>query len=132
MSGKRTAMSALIPATALWTVIMTLPLVLWYVDSAYFRIFTYMLYPVLIGLISRSGTFWVSMDKIAFISILTFLLGFLLNLNNGNHEAMKKPREHKLRSGLIFSTLTVTFISLLFVLGTRTYIYNPENFGSST
>jgi len=132
MSGKHTAMSALIPATALWTVIMTLPLVLWYVDSAYFRIFTYMLYPVLIGLISRVGTFWVSMDKIAIISMLTFLLGFLLNLNKGNHEAMKKPREHKLRSGLIFSTLTVTFISLLFALGTRTYIYNPSNFGSST
>jgi len=132
MSGKHTAMSALLPATALWTVIMTIPLVLWYIESAYFRIFTYMLYPVLIGLISRIGYFWVAADKIILISILTFLLGFLLNLNKGNHEAMKKPREHKIRSGLIFTTLTLTFLILLFSIGKLTYIYNPSNFGTST
>lgn len=132
MSARHTALSALLPATVLWTIVMTIPLVLWYVDSAYFRIFLYMLYPVLIAMISRVGTFWVSMDKIALISMLTFLVGFLINLNKGNHEAMKKPREHKVRSGLIFSSLSFLFILLLYIFGTQTYIYNPINFGSTS
>jgi membrane-anchored protein YejM (alkaline phosphatase superfamily) len=128
MTGTHTALSALIPATLLWTIILTFPLLLWYIDSAYFRIFVYMLYPVAVGMISRTGTFWVSMDKIAMISILTFTFGFLLLLNKGNKEALKKPKEHKLRSALLFSILTILFIAMLYVFGTQTYLYNPLNF----
>ena len=129
--GKHTASSALIPATILWTIVMLFPVVLWYIDSAQFRVFLYLLYPLIIGLISRQGVFWISFGTLAVCSILTFLMGFLLNLNKKNSDAMKKPRENKVRSGLIFAFLSLMFILLIVGLGNLTYIYNPSNFGST-
>ena len=123
-----TAMSSLVPATVLWTMVMILPLILWYIDSSFFRIFVYLLYPILIGLMSRQGVFWVDMSVIMAASIVTFLLGFLLNLNKGNSNAMKKPRENKVRSALIFTSLTVVYISIIFAAGNLRHIYNPKNF----
>jgi hypothetical protein len=123
-----TAMSSLVPATVLWAMVMILPLILWYIDSSFFRIFVYLLYPILIGLMSRQGVFWVDMSVIMAASIVTFLLGFLLNLNKGNSNAMKKPRENKVRSALIFTSLSVVYISIIFAAGKLRHIYNPKNF----
>ena len=121
-------MSSLVPATVLWTMVMILPLILWYIDSSFFRIFVYLLYPILIGLMSRQGVFWVDMSVIMAASIVTFLLGFLLNLNKGNSNAMKKPRENKVRSALIFTSLSVVYVSIIFAAGNLRHIYNPKNF----
>lgn len=123
-----TAMSALIPATILWAMVMIIPLILWYIDSSFFRIFVYLLYPILIALMSRQGVFWIEMGVIMMASILTFLLGFLLNLNKGNSNAMKKPRENKVRSALIFTLLSFVYISIIFAAGKLRHIYNPKNF----
>ena len=131
MTGTHTALSALLPATALWTIVMAFPLLLWYIDSAYFRVFLYMIYPIALGMISRAGVFWVSVEKIAIISIITFTFGFLLTLNDANKQAFKKPKENKVRSSLLFTMLSLIFIIMLYVFGTQTYIYNPANFKST-
>lgn len=128
-SNSHTALSALIPAIILWTVVMSFPLLLWYIDSAHFRVFLYLLYPLIIGFISRQGVFWVSFGTLAVSSIFTFLVGFLLNHNKENRNAMKKPRENKVRSGFIFVFLSVIFILSMYGLGKVSYIYNPSNFG---
>jgi hypothetical protein len=132
MSGKHTAMSALVPATLLWTVVMVFPLLLWYVNSAQFRIFLYLLYPLILGLVSRQGFFWISLDKLAVSSIITFLVGFLLNLNKKNSNALRNPRANKVRSSLIFVLLSLVFLGIIFGMGQITYLYNPSNFGSTS
>lgn len=131
ISGKHTASSALIPAAILWTIVMSIPLLLWYIDSAMFRVFLYLMYPLLIGYISRRGVFWISIETIAVSSIFTFLLGFVMTLSKKNSDAMKKPKENKVRSGLIFSFLSFMFILIIVGLGRISYIYNPVNFQST-
>lgn len=126
--GTYTALSSLIPAVTLWTLVMLLPLILWYIDSAMFRIFVYLLYPIMIGIMSRQGVFWIDMVVIMGASVLTFLLGFLLNLNEGNRKAMEKPRENKTRSALLFTLLSTVFIASIFAAGSLSHIYNPKNF----
>ena len=123
-----TALSSLVPATALWAMVMIIPLILWYIDSSFFRIFVYLLYPILIALMSRQGVFWIDMSVIMGASIVTFLLGLLLNLNKGNSDAMKKPIENKLRSALIFTFLSLVYVSIIFGAGNIRHIYNPKNF----
>jgi len=125
-------MSALVPATLLWTVVMVFPLLLWYVNSAQFRIFLYLLYPLILGLVSRQGFFWISLDKLAVSSIITFLVGFLLNLNKKNSNALRNPRANKVRSSLIFVLLSLVFLGIIFGMGQITYLYNPSNFGSTS
>jgi len=126
--GTYTALSSLIPAVTLWTIIMILPLILWYIDSAIFRMLVYLLYPIIIALTSRQGVFWIDMVVIMGASIITFLMGLLLNLNKDNRDALKKPRENKVRSAIIFTILSIIFIASLTTAGSISHIYNPKNF----
>lgn len=124
----KTALSATSVALSLWSVVMLIPLLLWYVPSKDFRLFLYLFYPIIIAFMSRQGLFWVKLDVIAMSSMITFLVGYLISLNKKAKDAMENPNEHKGTSALIFTSLSLIFLTLIFGASQITYLYNPSNF----
>ncbi len=124
----KTALSATTTALSLWSVVMLIPLLLWFISSKDFRLFLYLFYPIVIAFMSRQGLFWVKLDVIAISSMVTFLIGYLISLNKKAGEAMEKPSEHKGMASLIFTTLSLIFLGIIFGASQVTYLYNPSNF----
>ena len=123
-----TALSATSVALSLWSIVMLIPLLLWYISNKDFRLFLYLFYPVIIAFVSRQGLFWVKMDVIAISSMVTFLVGYLISLNKKAKEAIEKPSTHKGLSSIIFTFLSFVFLAIIFGASRITYLYNPSNF----
>ena len=124
----KTALSTTAVSLSLWSIVMLIPLLLWFISSKDFRLFLYLFYPLIIAFMSRQGMFWVKLEVIAISSIVTFFIGYLISRIKKAKEAMDNPNENKGRASLIFTILSLIFLGNIFLASQVTYLFNPSNF----
>lgn len=125
----KTAPATIFTGAALWTLAMVIPLILWYVNSGEFKTAMFLVYPMIISILSRTGWFWVRPEILAYSSIIAFLYGTLLRRNEEVRKSMDDPQSNKAVSAVSLTSITVVF--LLGVVLMSMYfkpMYNPENF----
>ena len=129
----KTNMNMIIGALALWTPPMVLPVLLMYFNSVPFKIFTLTLfYPLMLSILSRVGRFWVTRTAVAYASLATLFVSYLLTRSDKNVEALKDPDNDKNRSALLFSAIIFTFLMAMGLTGVFIEpLYNSANFGGS-
>jgi len=108
---------------------MLIPLILWYVESGAFKTIMFLLYPVLMSLLSRTGWFWVRPEIVAYSSIMTFLYGMALNNIGTVSKSLSDPQSNKAVSATALTSITVVFLACMVLLSVYFKpMYNPENF----
>ena len=129
----KTDLGQIMGALALWVPVMVLPVLLMYFKNVPFKIFTLTLvYPLMISILSRVGRFWVTRTAIAYASLATLLLSYVLTLSKNNLEALEDPEKDKTRSALLFSAIIFTFLLAMGLTGVIIEpLYNPANFGGA-
>ncbi len=130
----KTDLGMIMGALALWAPAMVLPVLLMYFKNVPFKIFTLtLIYPLMLSILSRVGRFWVTRTAIAYASLATLLLSYLLTLNKNNVEAIENPEKDQTRSALLFSAIVFTFLMAMGLTGVIIEpLYSPANFGGSS
>ena len=125
----KTALSTVLTGTALWTLAMVIPLILWYVNSGEFKTAMFLVYPMIISILSRTGWFWVRPEILAYSSIIAFLYGTALRRNDEVRKSMDSPQYNKAVSAVSLTSITVVFLLCIVLLSIYFKpMYNPENF----
>ena len=127
----KTSLSMIMGALAMWTPPMILPVLLMYFNNVSFKIFILTLfYPLMLSILSRTGKFWVTRTAVAYASLATLFVSYLLTRNDKNVEALKDPDSAKNRSALLFSTVIFTFLLAMGLTGAFVEpLYSSINFG---
>jgi hypothetical protein len=127
----KTALSTIFTGTALWTLAMVIPLIMWYVNSGEFKTAMFLIYPMVISILSRTGWFWVRPEILAYSSIIAFLYGTLLRRNENVRKSMDEPQFNKTVSAVSLTSITAVFLLAVVLLSMYFKpMYNPENFSS--
>lgn len=117
--------------TALWAIAMIFPLLLWYINSGEFKTMVFLIYPVIVSMLSRNGYFWISPEILAFSSILAFSYGTLIRINKKARDAMDNPRENKGLSAVTLTSIAIVFLSCIMLLGIYVIpMYRRSNFAA--
>ena len=125
----KTALSTVFTGTALWTLAMVIPLIIWYVNSGEFKTAMFLVYPMIISILSRTGWFWVRPEILAYSSIIAFLYGTLLRRNEEVRKSMDDPQYNKAVSAVSLTSITLIFLVCVALLSIYFKpMYNPENF----
>lgn len=125
----KTAPSTIFAGVALWTLAMLVPLILWYVNSGEFKTAMFLVYPMVISILSRTGWFWVRPEILAYSSIIAFLYGTLLRRNEEVRKSMDNPQSNKAVSAVSLTSITIVFlVSVVLMSLYFKPMYNPENF----
>ena len=125
----KTALSTIFTGTALWTLAMVIPLILWYVNSGEFKTAMFLIYPMIISILSRTGWFWVRPEILAYSSIIAFLYGTILRRNENVRKSMDDPQSNKTVSAVSLTSITAVFLITVVLLSMYFKpMYNPENF----
>ena len=125
----KTALSTVLTGTALWTLAMVIPLILWYVNSGEFKTAMFLVYPMIISILSRTGWFWVRPEILAYSSIIAFIYGTLLRRNEEVRKSMDNPQYNKGVSAVSLTSITMVFLMCIVLLSIYFKpMYNPENF----
>ena len=125
----KTALSTVFTGTALWTLAMAIPLIIWYVNSGEFKTAMFLVYPMIISILSRTGWFWIRPEILAYSSIIAFLYGTLLRRNEEVRKSMDDPQSNKAVSAVSLTSITVVFLMCIVLLSIYFKpMYNPENF----
>lgn len=125
----KTAPSTIFAGVALWTLAMLVPLILWYVNSGEFKTAMFLVYPMVISILSRTGWFWVRPEILAYSSIIAFLYGTLIRRNEEVRKSMDNPQSNKAVSAVSLTSITIVFlVSVVLMSLYFKPMYNPENF----
>lgn len=115
----------------LWAIAMVFPLLLWYINSGEFRTMVFLIYPVIISLLSRNGYFWIVPEILAFSSILAFAYGTLLRNNKNARVAMDNPKENKGLSAVTLTSIALIFLASVLLMGIYAIpMYRSSNFAA--
>jgi hypothetical protein len=115
----------------LWAIAMIVPFLLWYINSGKFKTMVFLIYPVIVSILSRNGYFWISPEILAFSSILAFGYGTLIRINKDVRDAMDNPREKKALSAVTLTSIAVVFLGCVMLLGLYAIpMYRPSNFAA--
>ena len=133
----KTSLGMIMGALALWMPTMVLPVLLMYFDNVPFKIFTLtLIYPVMLSILSRVGRFWVARTAVAYASLATLVISYLITRKSDNNiDALKDPNDSKnrSRSALLFSVIIFTFLMTMGLTGAFIEpLYDVRNFGSSS
>ena len=127
----RTKPAVALKGVGLWAIAMVFPLLLWYINSGDFKTMVFLIYPVIVSLLSRNGYFWIVPEVLAFSSILAFVYGTLLRINKNARAAMDNPRENKGLSAVTLTSIAIVFLASLMLLGVYAIpMYRPSNFAA--
>ena len=125
----KTGIATILTGTSLWTLAMVIPLILWYVNSGEFKTIMFLVYPLVISILSRTGWFWIRPEILAYSSIIAFLYGNLLRRNDEVRKSMDNPQSNKAVSAVSLTSITVVFLLCIMLLSMYFKpMYNPENF----
>jgi hypothetical protein len=106
-----------------------LRLILWYVNSGEFKTAMFLVYPMIISILSRTGWFWVRPEILAYSSIIAFLYGTALRRNDEVRKSMDNPQHNKTVSAISLTSITLLFLLCIVLLSLYFKpMYNPENF----
>ena len=109
---------------------MLIPLILWYVESGEFKTVMFLLYPIVMSMLSRTGWFWVRPEIVAYSSIIAFLYGMVLNRSGNVRKSLDDPQSNKATSATALTSITVVFLACMVLLSIYYKpMYNPDNFG---
>lgn len=127
----RTKPAVALKGVGLWAIAMVFPLLLWYINSGEFKTMVFLIYPVIVSLLSRNGYFWIVPEVLAFSSILAFVYGTLLRINKNARAAMDNPRENKGLSAVTLTSIAIVFLASLMLLGVYAIpMYRSSNFAA--
>ena len=125
----KTPFSTIFTGSISWTIAMLIPLILWYVESGEFKTIMFLLYPIVMTLLSRTGWFWVRPEIVAYSSIIAFLYGMVLNRSESVRKSLDDPQSNKAVSATALTSITVVFLACMVLLSVYFKpMYNPENF----
>ena len=128
----KTSLNALIPAVLLWSLPFIFLVIIQYIKNAEAKsILMAVIYPLLISFISRNARFWVKRSALSIPALITLLYILLITSSKykKNQDAIVKPTDNKTRSGLVFASIVVMFMLIMFLNGVFVEnIYDPSNF----
>lgn len=126
----KTPFSTVFTGAITWTIAMLIPLILWYVESGEFKTVMFLLYPIVMSMLSRTGWFWVRPEIVAYSSIIAFLYGMVLNRSGNVRKSLDDPQSNKATSATALTSITVVFLACMVLLSIYYKpMYNPDNFG---
>ena len=125
----KTALPTVFAGATMWVIAMLIPLILWYVNSGEFKTVMFLLYPIVMSMLSRTGWFWVRPEIVAYSSIIAFLYGMVLNRSESVRKSLDDPQSNKAVSATALTSITVVFLACMVLLSVYFKpMYNPENF----
>ena len=128
----KTSLNALIPAVLLWSLPFIFLVIIQYIKNAEAKsILMAVIYPLLISFISRNARFWVKRSALSIPALITLLYILLITSSKykKNQDAIVNPTDNKTRSGLVFASIIVIFMLIMFLNGVFVEnIYDPSNF----
>ena len=127
----KTKPAVALKGVGLWAIAMVFPLLLWYINSGEFKTMVFLIYPVIVSLLSRNGYFWIVPEILAFSSILAFVYGTLLRINKNTRAAMDNPRKNKGLSAVTLTSIAIVFLASVMLLGVYAIpMYRSSNFAA--
>ena len=128
----KTPLDALTPAVLLWSLPFIFLVIIQYIKNAEAKsILMAVIYPLLISFISRNARFWVKRSALSIPALITLLYILLITSSKykKNQDAIVNPTVDKTRSGLVFASIIVMFMLIMFLNGVFVEnIYDPSNF----
>lgn len=113
----KTKLPTVLKGASLWAIALMFPLVLWYVKSGEFKTLVFLVYPIILSLLSRSGLFWIRSNFIAFSSVITFLFALILRQNRRVAKSLENTEDNKEVSAVVLTSVSIVFLLSIIMMG---------------
>ena len=125
----KTPVPIVLQSLATWVIPMVLPvLMLYFRSNVRFNIIMLtFVFPMVLTFVSRTARFWVSRGSVAFASLISIGVSYLLTLNKNAKEYLENPDEHKVWSAMLYSFIIFVFLFAMGIFGHYDGLFNPKN-----